>query len=74
MNEAWNKAISEYAARFKRKQRELLPGQIHLCPICGQKLNIQAGQYQRSGMQMLGLTIECGACEQALALDYIDGE
>jgi len=73
MNEdVWDEAISKLAVQLAKTPDEFSSEQTYPCPVCGHPLNIQIGRYQRSNTKMIGITIECDQCDQAIASDLIE--
>jgi hypothetical protein len=68
----WDEAISELASRLAKAPDGFTPEQIYPCPVCEHQLNIQIGRYQRSGTKMIGITIECDQCDNAIASDHVE--
>jgi len=73
-DDEWTKAIDQLASELIKKQYEFSSEQIHPCPVCGSQLKIQIGRYQRGNAKMIGITVECDKCENAIATDYREGE
>lgn len=46
------------------------PGEIHTCPVCGGKIHIWFGAYQRFEQELFGATVKCEACGIQMAFDY----
>ena len=46
------------------------PEEIQICPICGGKLQVGFGAYNRYEEDLFGATVECESCGIAMALDY----
>jgi hypothetical protein len=44
------------------------PGRIHVCPVCGDKLEVSAGAYIRGEKSMVGTTADCRGCDIRLHL------
>ena len=72
-NVSWDGEISKLAVQLIRKPGEFFPAQHHPCPVCQNPLKIQIGRYQRGITKMIGITIECDVCQQAIAEDFIEG-
>ena len=47
------------------------PGEIHICPICGGKLHVKFGSYERRGKSLLGVQVSCETCDVEMAVDYV---
>jgi len=69
----WDRVISKLADKLIEKSDEFSPEQSCPCPVCQNHLKIQIGRYQRNDTKMIGITIECNQCHQAIALDYAEG-
>lgn len=71
-NGLWDDAIFKIADKLMKKPAEFTPEQIYPCPVCGSQLLIQVGHYQRGKIIMIGITIECKVCNQAIAVDGVE--
>jgi predicted RNA-binding Zn-ribbon protein involved in translation (DUF1610 family) len=68
----WDNATTELAHRLMVVPGELSLEQNHPCPVCGNRLIIHAGRYQRYTIPMIGVTIECKECNKAIAIDSME--
>jgi transcription elongation factor Elf1 len=69
----WNYEISKLADELVKKPDEFSLEKIFPCPVCHNQLRIQISNYQRGNAKMIGIIIECNACNEAVALDFIEG-
>jgi hypothetical protein len=75
MNDSfWVTKATEIAQRVIQAPGEFSPEQSYPCPVCGNRLIIHLGRYQRDTVKMLGVTVECKECNQAMAIDLAETE
>ncbi len=71
-NDYWDNAVTGLASELIDDPDEFSAEKTCPCPVCGNRLEIHMGRYQRDIVKMIGVTIECNKCSQAVAIDSVD--